>query len=333
MNKQTLEQAADWFDQQDSLEGAQATEFKHWLATPENADAYRKISQLMQSAEVNAALNNNLTSTISTETHEKDPSQNKGKSKVFSFYQFNPINIAASLLCIAFITSFFIFQQNTTNDSSSLAAVPKPIYQQQFQAPVGSRSSQVLQDGTQVHLNADSQLEVQQTSTSRYAQMTHGQIYFDVAKDKTRPFVIDVGEVQIRVLGTAFDVDHTNARTLISVYEGRVQINADDVFTLVKGEQLIVENGRGSKVTFKQLAMLPAWRSGWLEVEQQPLQDVVAHMQRYIEKPVEIVTQDLLNRKISGRFPLDKAEQSLALIASAHQFTVTYEANKILLSK
>lgn len=332
MNKHTLEQAADWFDQQDSLNAEQTVEFERWLTTPKNAEAYRKISQLMQSAELTAAMNVSLKRSTDDKNAVRDKSQNNHKAHTFSFYQFNPTNIAASLFCIALISAFLLFLQNKPDDSSPLVAAPHAVYQQQIQAPVGARSSQVLQDGTQVHLNANSQLNVQQTSTSRYALMEQGQIYFDVAKDKNRPFVIDVGDMQIRVLGTSFDVDHTNARTLVTVYEGRVQINADDVFTLTKGEQLLLENGQASRLPSKQLPMLPAWRGGWLEVEQQPLQDVVAHMQRYIEQPVEIASQELLDRKISGRFPLDKAEQSLALIASAHQFTVTYEADKILLS-
>ncbi|MDP5132496.1 MAG: FecR domain-containing protein [Paraglaciecola sp.] len=332
MNKDTLEQAADWFDQQDALNAEQTVKFERWLTTPENAEAYRKISQVMQSSELTAAMNVSLKNTKNDKNTARNNPQNSDKPHVFSFFQFNPSNIAASFCCIALVTAFFMFSQNTTDDSSPIAAVPQAIYQKQIQAPVGARFSQVLQDGTQVHLNADSQLNVEQTGTSRYALMDQGQIFFDVAKDKKRPFVIDVGDIQIRVLGTAFDVDHTNQRTLVTVYEGRVQINADHVFILTKGEQLLLENGQASKLPTKPLPMLPVWRSGWLEVEQQPLQDVVAHMQRYIGQPVEITTQELLNRKISGRFPLDKAEQSLALIASAHQFTVTYEADKILLS-
>ncbi|MEP4890765.1 MAG: FecR domain-containing protein [Aliiglaciecola sp.] len=329
MNEHRLARAADWFDQQDSLSSKQKKEFERWLDLPENAVAYHKISQAMHSSELAAAMG---TEVKNAKSPLKKRSQNKPSPYIISLNQFTPSSVAASLACIAIFMSFFVFLLRTPEEPPTFIATPQAIYQQQIQAPVGSRTSQVLQDGTQVHLNADSQLQVQQSSTSRYARMEKGQIYFDVAKDKKRPFVIDVGDTQIRVLGTAFDVDHSNASTLITVYQGRVQIKAAEVLVLTKGEQVLVENGQPRKLEAKQLPMLPPWRSGWLEVDQRPLQEVVEHMQRYIEKPVEIASQELLNLKISGRFPLDQSLQSLTLIANAQQFSLTHDDHKITLS-
>lgn len=115
----------------------------------------------------------------------------------------------------------------------------------------GSKSKIQLPDGTQVWLNADSRLTYQGTFTGpvREVQLT-GEAYFDVAKDKDHPFIIHTPSVDIRVLGTAFNVrSYSNEKnTETALFQGSVEVtlrnSPDKKIVLRPNEKLIVRNDR-----------------------------------------------------------------------------------------
>ncbi len=113
----------------------------------------------------------------------------------------------------------------------------------------GSKSKIQLPDGTQVWLNADSKIKYDQDfmGALREVQLT-GEAYFDVVKDKSRPFVIHTGSIDVTVVGTSFNVrsypgEKTTETALI---QGAVEItlhnNPDKKIVLRPSEKCTVEN-------------------------------------------------------------------------------------------
>src|SRR4029078_631833 len=95
----------------------------------------------------------------------------------------------------------------------------------------GSKSKVQLPDGTQVWLNADSRIAYNEKFQGNLREVTlEGEAYFDVVRDEKRPFVIHTAAIDIKVLGTAFNVrSYANEKnTETSLIRGSIEV------TLVK---------------------------------------------------------------------------------------------------
>src|SRR5258708_16788348 len=120
----------------------------------------------------------------------------------------------------------------------------------------GSKSKVQLPDGTQVWLNSDSRLTYDQNfpGESREVQLT-GEAYFDVAKDKNHPFIIHTSIIDIKVLGTTFNVRSygdeklTEAALVQASVEVTVGTNPDKKIILKPNEKIIVHNDQVTILT------------------------------------------------------------------------------------
>lgn len=95
-------------------------------------------------------------------------------------------------------------------------------------APWGQRAEVKLGDGTQVWLNAGSTLSCSAGfATGQREVHISGEAFFEVARDKHRPFIVSTGDMKIKVLGTKFNVSaYEPAAATISLVEGAVEVTA-----------------------------------------------------------------------------------------------------------
>lgn len=113
----------------------------------------------------------------------------------------------------------------------------------------GSKSNVQLPDGTMAWLNADSKLTYDEHFRGAFRKVTlEGEAFFDVVKDKTRPFIIHTKTLDIRVLGTAFNVRayETEKNTQTALFRGSVEVsihnNPEKKIILKPNEKLVVNN-------------------------------------------------------------------------------------------
>ena len=88
----------------------------------------------------------------------------------------------------------------------------------------GERISATLRDGSQVTLDTQSELEVAFTRTQRTVRLKRGQAFFDVSKDKDRPFVVEANNRRLVAVGTAFDVRLDGSQIRVTMVEGVVRV-------------------------------------------------------------------------------------------------------------
>ena len=81
-----------------------------------------------------------------------------------------------------------------------------------------------LADGTRVWLNAGSRLEVRLGRRDRRVQMADGEAVFDVTHDPARPFLIDIGDREVRVVGTEFNLRQRGDAFALTVRRGVVEV-------------------------------------------------------------------------------------------------------------
>ncbi len=155
-------------------------------------------------------------------------------------------------------------------------------------APLGSFATVALPDGSTVELNSGSALEYDRRfwrlpfveADERTVRLV-GEGYFDVEHGE-RPFVVETMDARVRVLGTAFNVRTRDAGTVVTVTEGRVQVDdpsgAESV-VLEAGDRARVVNGVPTTEA-SGAAQALAWRDRGFAAQEQPLAAILGELER-----------------------------------------------------
>lgn len=196
---------------------------------------------------------------------------------------------------------------------SSLLAYPLVAIQLQsdFYNDTGKVSTFRLSDGTQVHLNSDSALDLRFSENTRELELLQGEAFFQVQPDKTRPFRVVAGSTSATALGTAYLVRRDREQGLVTVTEGRVEVeqqsqrnqSTQTPVEVRAGESLHFENSKPlDAVQPADLKRATAWMRGKLLFDGEPLDQVVAELNRYHHGLILIVGDQLAQRRVSGVF-------------------------------
>jgi ferric-dicitrate binding protein FerR (iron transport regulator) len=177
-----------------------------------------------------------------------------------------------------------------------------------IQTPKGGQYQVILPDGTKVWLNAASSLKYPEVfvGNERRVELT-GEAYFEVAKNKTKPFHVKNQHQNVEVLGTHFNInsymdDHTIKTTLL---EGSVRVsNGQSVRILKPGEQAIAEaSGAGiiSLVANVDTDDETAWKNGLFQFNNADLKTILNQLERWYD--VNIDYSSVPNKKYNGMVP------------------------------
>jgi transmembrane sensor len=157
--------------------------------------------------------------------------------------------------------------------------------------------------------------------------MPEGEAVFDVASDRSRPFLIAAGDRTVRVVGTRFDVRRREGQLSVTVDRGVVEVRPNDdargpALRLHPGQRLDhVQGAADARVRAVEPADVYAWRTGRLIYRDQPLAEVVADLNAQFTQPISIDDPQLAETPISGVLVVDGDEAAvirrLALLVSA----------------
>jgi transmembrane sensor len=168
-----------------------------------------------------------------------------------------------------------------------------------------------LPDGSSIELGGASSVTARYGRDVRAVDLEAGEAFFRVAHAE-RPFVVNAGPLQIRDLGTAFNVRRTGDRVTVAVTEGRVRVSPlaaqDDAGT--------IELGAGREVSFDpethamrildiDPATATAWRGHRLEFVNEPLSSVVENVNRYSARPIRLTDPALGKLTFTGTVEVD----------------------------
>lgn len=171
--------------------------------------------------------------------------------------------------------------------------------------PRGGQYQITLPDETKVWLNAESSLRFPTafTATERVVELT-GEAYFEVAPNKSKPFLVKTGQSNTRVLGTSFNImaypDEGPVRT--TLLEGGVKIDEGGHSAVLEpGEQGIFNDGVINTKAVNTRAVV-AWKDGYYFFDRTPVQSVMRQIARWYN--VDIVYQGAVPKdEIVGRIP------------------------------
>lgn len=158
--------------------------------------------------------------------------------------------------------------------------------------PRGGQYQLILADGTQVWLNAASSLRYPTsfTGTERTVELK-GEAYFEVAKDKGKPFKVLVNDMNVKVLGTHFDVMAYDDEEAIqtTLLEGSVQLTQGPAQTfLIPGQQGVLKKGAGVfQVRTVNLNDVVSWKNGVFVFDNENIQTIMRKVARWYNVDVE----------------------------------------------
>ncbi|MGF7037524.1 FecR family protein [Mucilaginibacter lappiensis] len=194
-----------------------------------------------------------------------------------------------------------VYHFNKTPDNTSVNT--KPEYNT-ITTPRGGQYQVILDDGTKVWLNAASSLRFPQafTSKQREVELT-GEAYFEVAKNKARPFMVQANGTQVQVLGTHFNVNAygDNNDVTTTLLEGSVRLaHGNSVVMLVPGQQGAAANsGAVIKVSMADIQQTMAWKNGFFIFHDLNIVEVMKQVSRWYDVDVEY-QGDVTNNEFGG---------------------------------
>lgn len=164
-----------------------------------------------------------------------------------------------------------------------------------------------LPDGSSVTLNIDSSLQVYYYPGRREILLDKGEAFFQVAANTGRPFTVDSGASQVKVVGTAFNVRAAPPQIVVKVLEGKVEVRPDrraqpgQVLRMGPGSGLTIDPATGQTSSVRAAASTVGdWRTGQVQFQQTPLGDVAHELSRYLGQPVALANPDLARLPVSG---------------------------------
>ena len=192
--------------------------------------------------------------------------------------------------------------------------------------PKGRNFELTLLDGTKVWLNAASSISypVAFNGTERRVKIS-GEAYFEVAKNKRQPFVVEANGTEIKVLGTHFNVSayHDDPSVKTTLLEGSVKVSKNNIETmLTPGKQAIAFNDSNNiKVLNADTEGAVAWKNGYFNFNNEDITTVMKTIARWYDIEVEYmpgVKGKTYGGTISKFEDIDKMLSSIELTGTVH---------------
>lgn len=180
----------------------------------------------------------------------------------------------------------------------------------------GERSAMTLADGTQLHLNTDTAVDLRYDATQRTLRLLRGEIMVATAADTVmpaRPFSVQTEAGRIRPIGTRFLVRQVGNASHVAVLEGVVELQpADDVAppSRLRANQAAAFTASGLQSAPQPLGTQAAWTEGVLIASNTRLGDFIADLQRYRPGKLSCDTA-VADLRLSGIFPLGNTDRVL----------------------
>jgi ferric-dicitrate binding protein FerR (iron transport regulator) len=267
---------------------------------------------------------------------------------------------AASIVVLAL--SWFAFRQISPVSRTSVASTREV---NEISTRPGSKTRVELPDGSIVWLNAGSKLTYNKDFNQQLREVSlTGEGYFDVAKNKEKPFIIHTSTINVKVLGTVFNVKAypQDKRTETSLIRGSVEVTIrsrpNDKIILSPSEKLIVENGNARRekqksgiakpidispniISLNRISVNPvdstiaetAWVNNRMVFRDEAFEDLVVQMQRWYNINLEIKDESLKNKRLSGTFESETVTQALDALKFSISFKYDQEGNNIFIHR
>lgn len=224
-----------------------------------------------------------------------------------------------------------------------------------YSTPIGGVENVPLADGSKVTLNTNTSIRVSLSDHERRVQLDRGEAFFEVAKDRSRPFVVYAGDKRVVAVGTKFSVRRENGDVQVVVTEGRVNLAAAEIASAPPGtpgagagsaeiaipSSTFLDAGAIARTSHREVLVrkdaaadaerLLSWRRGYVSFDNVALADAAAEFNRYNTRKIVIADPAIAAIRVGGNFRSDNSDAFLALIQSGFPIVVEQDGDRVVL--
>lgn len=240
---------------------------------------------------------------------------------------------AAAVLVLAVVFSgIFSYIYNQDNENLIADSSSQPVFQE-VKAAYGTQAKVELADGTMVYLNSGSKLRFPQTFEHQEQRRVSldGEGYFSVTNNEQQPFIVETNQMNIKVLGTTFNVDAyaDNLMLNVALVDGSVELQqmiggkAKDLMVLEPNQvaELDIPTKTLVKTDVANLYKYTAWITGRIVFYGDPIQTVVKKLGKWYNVDIAISDKRLENYRFTGTFIDESLEQILSILSRTSQMS------------
>ena len=170
--------------------------------------------------------------------------------------------------------------------------------------PRGGEYQIVLADGTRVWLNSATKLIFPQNFTGKERRvMLSGEAFFDVARDESKPFIVETSRMDVKVLGTRFNVNAYTDNEVVSttLVDGSVEVasGTQKPITLVPGEQAYGEAGELEKREVN-IRLYTSWIDGRFMFNNVELEEIAKQISRWYDVEIFFTNENVKRTRFTG---------------------------------
>ncbi len=163
-----------------------------------------------------------------------------------------------------------------------------------------------LPDGTLVSLNRDSKLEYENKAKERFVSL-EGEAYFDVTKNPKLPFIVNMSETSVQVLGTSFNIRNRKEEpeSSVTLVSGLVRFNAPSLNLEMEPNQHLVYNRENQEIEINKanLISILAWKDHLIKYNRLAFIDIIGMLEKQYNVKIEVKgSESLRNTLMTGTF-------------------------------
>ncbi|MDO5664974.1 MAG: FecR domain-containing protein [Bacteroidia bacterium] len=192
----------------------------------------------------------------------------------------------------------------TLSYNTEAGTTPEEIEYNTLEIPVTKNYRLELSDGSVVHLNSDTRIRFPNrfASNERRIFLEKGEAYFEVSENKKSPFIVEVRNTRISVLGTAFNISAytENTQTVTTLVQGSVKVQAQEKEIMLRPGQQTIDESNSLLVRQVDAYQYAAWKDGLFIFKNQPLESVMRQIYRWYGCSIFFTSQNLKEIALTG---------------------------------
>lgn len=309
-----------------NITDAEIKELSDWIKNDRHLQNWWEEEFSKSDAGINPVLRDKLFARIKEQTQGKEETQGKEKSRTIRMNLWKWAAAIVLPICIAFFTYYLI-------DSSQTVGAPFIV-----KADKGDKATIELPDGTNVVLNSASQLSYLNNfgENVRRVQL-NGEAYFKVAHDEKHAFIVQVGDLEVKVLGTSFNVSaYEDAKDVtVVLLEGKVGVYAPKMSHIMKPGDKIEYNKATHKITATQVhpSDYIEWTKGNIYFEKESLENIMKTLSRIYDVEIRFDSNKLPNEYFTGTIPGGGIQNALNILMLTSPFYYEMDGSVIVLKE
>jgi len=193
--------------------------------------------------------------------------------------------------------------------------------------------SVILSDHSVVRIAKESELRypIRFIGSTREVSLVRGQAFFEITKDKRHPFKVNMGESNVTVLGTSFNINLTDSTIVLGVKTGKVQFLPyhDAVASILTAGQAISYATQQKILASHSAQNQDAWISGELIFVDTPLEEVCQQLGAYYGVEIVLHHKQRTQKKLNARFKNQPLDDVLEVLNETYNLKITKDHDQI----